>query len=79
VEIHLYRPIDKCKRFEGELTGFEDGQVAISTAAGEMRFALKDISLCKPVIVITEEDLEDGGDGDDAMDEEGVATDGREE
>ena len=78
VEVHLYRPIDKCKRFEGELIGLEDGQVAIKTAAGEeMRFALKEISLCKPVIVITEEDLEDGG--EDAMDEEGVATDGREE
>ena len=78
VEVHLYRPIDKCKHFEGELIGLEDGQVAIKTAAGEqMRFALKDISLCKPVIVITEEDLEDGG--EDAMDEEGVATDGREE
>lgn len=75
VEVHLYRPIDKCKRFEGELIAFEDGQVVIMTAAGEMRFALKEISLCKPVIVITEEDLEDG----DAMDEEGVATDGREE
>ncbi len=77
VEVHLYRPIDKCKHFEGELIGLEDGQVAIRAASGEMRFALKDISLCKPVIVITEEDLEDGGDV--AMDEEGVATDGREE
>ena len=77
VEVHLYRPIDKCKRFEGELIGLEDGQVAIKTAAGEMRFALKEISVCKPVIVITEEDLEDGEDV--AMDEEGVASDGREE
>ena len=77
VEVHLYRPIDKCKRFEGELIGFEDGQVAIMAAGGEMRFALKEISLCKPVIVITEEDLE--ADDADAMDEEGVATDGREE
>lgn len=77
VEVHLYRPIDKCKCFEGELIGLEDGQVAIMTAAGEMRFALKEISLCKPVIVITEEDLESGECV--AMDEEGVATDGREE
>ena len=77
VEVHLYRPIDKCKRFEGELIGLEDGQVAIMAAGGEMRFALKEISLCKPVIVITEEDLE--ADDADAMDEEGVATDGREE
>ncbi len=77
VEVHLYRPVDKCKRFEGELIGLEDGQVAIQTAAGEMRFALKEISVCKPVIVITEEDLEDGEEA--AMDEEGVASDGREE
>ncbi len=77
VEVHLYRPIDKCKRFEGELLGLEDGQVAIMAAGGEMRFALKEISLCKPVIVITEEDLE--ADDAVAMDEEGVATDGREE
>ena len=76
VEVHLYRPVNKCKRFEGELVGLVDGQVVINSANEEMRFALKDISLCKPVIVITEEDL---ADGDDAMDEEGVATDGREE
>ena len=63
--------------FEGELIGLVDGQVAIATAAGEMRFALKDISVCKPVIVITEEDLDSGA--DDGLDEEGVATDGREE
>ena len=77
VEVHLYRPVDKCKRFEGELIGLEDGQVAIQTAAGEMRFALKEISVCKPVIVITEEDLDAGEEA--AMDEEGVASDGREE
>jgi len=77
VEVHLYRPIDKCKRFEGELIGLEGDQVKITAAGGEMSFALKDISLCKPVIVITEEDLEDGA--EDVLSEEGVATDGREE
>ena len=59
VEVHLYRPIDKCKRFEGELIGLEGDQVKIMTAGGEMSFALKEISLCKPVIVITEDDLGD--------------------
>ncbi len=73
VEVHLYRPVDKCKHFEGELVGLIEDQVVIQAAQGEMRFALKEISLCKPVIVITEEDLEG------EMDEEGVATDGREE
>ena len=68
VEIHLYRAIDKCRRFEGELLGLADGEVSIRAGESEMRFPLKDISLCKPVIVITEEDLADG------EDEEGEAS-----
>ena len=73
VEIHLYRAIDKCRRFEGELLGLEDGVVGIRAGESEMSFPLKDISLCKPVIVITEEDLADG------EDEEGEASnDGQE-
>ena len=73
VEIHLYRAIDKCRRFEGELLGLADGEVSIRAGESEMRFPLKDISLCKPVIVITEEDLADG------EDEEGEASnDGQE-
>ena len=67
VEIHLYRAIDKCRRFEGELIGLADGQVTLNVGGSEMQFALKDISLCKPVIIVTEEDLA-GGD-----DEEGEA------
>jgi len=67
VEVHLYRAIDKCRRFEGELLGLADGQVSIRMGEQEMQFAVKDISVCKPVIVITEEDLA-GGD-----DEEGEA------
>ena len=66
VEVHLYRAIDKCRRFEGELLGLAGDQVSIMTASGEMKFTLKEISLCKPVIVITEEDLED----DQALDVE---------
>lgn len=57
VEIHLYKPVNRCRRFEGELLGLEDGVVSISTAAGDMHFALKDISVCKPVVVVTEEEL----------------------
>ena len=67
VEVHLYRAIDKCRRFEGELLGLADGQVSLNVGGNEMHFALKDISLCKPVIIVTEEDLA-GGD-----DEEGEA------
>ncbi len=67
VEVHLYRAIDKCRVFEGELLGLADSQVHLRVGEGEMVFALKDISLCKPVIMITEDDLA-GGD-----DEEGEA------
>lgn len=85
VEVHLYRPIDRRKQFEGELLGLEDGQIVIRAGEGEMRFAQKDVSLCKPVIVITEADLqwdadeqEDGAQAlqfPEADDEEGEASD----
>lgn len=72
VEVHLFRPVDKCKRFEGELVGLEDGVVTLDMDGERRVFALKDIALCKPVIVITEEDLEMGEEIDD---EEGEARD----
>lgn len=74
VEVHLYRPVDKQRVFEGELLGLADGVVSIATAAGEKSFTLKEISLCKPVIVITEEDLA-AGDMINVDDEEGDAPD----
>ena len=74
VEVHLYRPIDRCRRFEGELLGLFGAQVKLRIGEEERSFALREISLCKPVIVITEEDL-----GDEAAlemgDEEGEASD----
>ena len=74
VEVHLYRPVDKYRRFEGELLGLFGDQVKLRIGEEERSFALREISLCKPVIVITEEDL-----GDEAAlemgDEEGEASD----
>ena len=78
VEIHLYRAINKCRRFEGELLGLFGDQVKIKTCEEEMSFTLKEISLCKPVIVITEDDLGDEQALDlgnqDEGDEEGEAS-----
>ncbi|MBQ7887490.1 MAG: ribosome maturation factor RimP [Clostridia bacterium] len=79
VEIHLYRAINKCRRFEGELLGLFGDQVKIKAGEDELSFTLKEISLCKPVIVITEDDLGDEqaldlGDQDEG-DEEGEASD----
>ena len=59
VEVHLYRPVDRCRRFEGELLSLVGDQVKLRIGEEEKSFALKEISLCKPVIVITEEDLDD--------------------
>ncbi|MBQ4599151.1 MAG: ribosome maturation factor RimP [Clostridia bacterium] len=73
VEVHLYRAVDKCRRFEGELLGLVEGQVKIMAGETEMSFALKDISLCKPVVIITEEDLAEGEELIDG-DEEGEAS-----
>lgn len=67
VEISLFKPVNKRRRFEGELLGLDGGEVSIRCGEETLRFALADIALCKPVIVITEEDLrmeEDDGEGD---------------
>ncbi|MGN0995904.1 MAG: ribosome maturation factor RimP [Candidatus Ventricola sp.] len=74
VEVHLYRAVDRCRRFEGELLGLAGDQVSLRIGEEERRFALREISLCKPVIVVTEEDLADGR-MPDAGDEEGEASD----
>ena len=68
VEISLYKPVDKQRRFEGELVGLTEGVVTILCGSEQKHFELSQIALCKPVIVITEEDLEM-----DDQDEEGDA------
>ena len=78
VEVHLYRPVDNCRHFEGELLGLEDGVVSIRTDAGVKQFALREISQCKPLIIITEEDL-DMAEAEDMTGEEGEASDDRQE
>ena len=78
VEVHLYRPVYKCRHFEGELLGLEDGVVSIRTDAGVKQFALREISQCKPLIIITEEDL-DMAEAEDMTGEEGEASDDRQE
>ncbi|MED9821734.1 MAG: ribosome maturation factor RimP [Christensenellales bacterium] len=78
VEVHLYRPVNKCRRFEGELLGLFGDEIKLKVGEEEMSFGLKSVSLCKPVIVITEEDLGDEATLD-AGEEEGEAShDGQE-
>lgn len=73
VEVHLFRPINRQKRFEGELIGLADGQISIRTPEGVLCFEQKDVSLCKPVIVITEEDLEWGAEETGGQEDPGQA------
>ena len=58
VEVHLYRPRDGKKVFEGELTGYADSAFSIAEGNVTETFELKEVSLCKPVVIITEDDLD---------------------
>ena len=65
VEIHLYKSVEGKKYFEGALVGLSDGVVTVDTPEGMMAFALKNISLARPLILVVEEAL---GADDDAQD-----------
>ena len=54
--------MERRKQFEGELVGLMDGEIVIRDGENELRFKQKDVSLCKPLVIITEDDI--------AMDEE---------
>ena len=51
VEIHLYKPVDKCKVFTGKLAGRENGEIIITIDGTELRFSEKDVSLVKRTII----------------------------
>ena len=44
VEVKLYRPLDGAKAFTGKLTGYDNGDVTIETAAGELRLEKKQVA-----------------------------------
>lgn len=48
VEVRLYRPLNGSKELRGTLTGYEQGDVTIETAAGEpLRFGKKELALVR--------------------------------
>ena len=47
VEIKTYKPIDKCKEFEGVLKSYDENSIIIETETKEMVFARADIALIK--------------------------------
>lgn len=50
IEISLYAPIDKRKKFEGELIEFTGDKIIIIYNGERKEFDLKNVSLVKPVI-----------------------------
>ena len=57
VEVHLYRPVDGRKVFEGRLSGVANSVLTLETDAGSCTFTMADVSLVRLLAVITEEDL----------------------
>ncbi len=50
VEIRLFKAIDGCKEFTGELTGYDKDEVVLMIAGEEKRFGRRAASLIKPVV-----------------------------
>ena len=59
VQVHLYKPIDKKKIFEGTLVGLVDGEIVLDTPQGQLRFAQKSASRVVPVLHFEELDFAD--------------------
>ena len=68
VQVHLYKPVNKQKMFEGRLVGLIDGEIVIETQQGEMRFAQKTASRVVPVLHLEDIDFDD-------LEEEGAVSD----
>lgn len=47
VEIKTYKPIEKCKEFEGELKAYDAETITVETKNGEMVFAKSDVALIR--------------------------------
>jgi len=50
VEVSLYSPVDKKKKFEGELVDFKDEKIFILFEGSVKEFDMNNVSLVKPVI-----------------------------
>ena len=59
VQVHLYKPVDKKKVFEGTLVGLIDGEIVLDTSEGQARFAQKSASRVVPVLHFEDVDFED--------------------
>lgn len=59
VEVRLYKPQCGAKAHTGELLGLVDGRVVIRAGDAEMAFALKDVALVKPEVIIDADMLGD--------------------
>ncbi len=58
VQVHLYRPVDRQKVFEGTLVGLVDGEIVLDTSQGRMRFAQRSASRVVPVLHFEDADFD---------------------
>ena len=58
VEIHLYKPQNGQKVFEGLLRERQEDRVSIECGGSILSFAMKEIAVCKPAVQLSEEDFD---------------------
>jgi len=71
VEIHLFKPMDGSKQWQGVLSDFTADELVLDVAGSEKRFIRKAVSLCRAVVDMTGvEEVDLSGDDDTAADED---------
>ncbi len=71
VELHLYKPYGGAKQLRGTLVGLVGDDIVIETAQGNLSFDKNQVSLVKPVIELSEEELKELLPDDGASEEKG--------
>ena len=74
VQVHLYRPVNRQKVFEGMLVGLVDGEIVLDTPQGRMRFAQRSASRVTPVLHFEDADFDADFD-ETEMETEGAGND----
>ena len=74
VQVHLYRPVNRQKVFEGTLVGLVDGEIVLDTPQGQMHFAQKSASRVTPVLHFEDADFDADFD-ETEMETEGAGND----
>ncbi len=58
VEVHLYKPVNGQKVYEGVLQGRRDGVLTVECGGIPVSFEMKDVSVCRPAVRLEDADFE---------------------